>query len=80
MPNITTNHAITYTNSTKTWKRCPNFLKFLTIFNLVIGGKGWQKKQFQRLNIVLNNKTGLLFLEFNGCEDTFQPLKKDESK
>ena len=25
------------------------------------------RKQFQNLNILLNNKTGLLFLEFNSC-------------
>ena len=27
------------------------------------------KEQFQRLNIVLNNKTAPLFLDFNWCED-----------
>ena len=28
-------------------------------------------KQFQNLNIVLKNKSGLFGLEFNGCEDKF---------
>ena len=27
------------------------------------------RKPFQCLNIVLNNKSGLLFLELNSCED-----------
>ena len=32
--------------------------------------------QFQCLNIVQNNKTGPLFLEFNWYEDTFSLFKK----
>ena len=34
------------------------------------------RKQFQCLNVALNNKTGLLFLEFNWCEDIFSLFKK----
>ena len=37
------------------------------------------RKQFPRLKIVLNNKSGPLFLEFGRCEGKFWPFKKIEN-
>ena len=43
-------------------------MSILAIHNLHVNRQ--QAKSFQSLNIVLNNKSGPLFLEFNRCQDT----------
>ena len=57
------------TRSIKTRINWPIFFKFQSISIHAIRS---DRKQFQYLPIVFNNKTRSIVLEFNWCEDTFQ--------
>ena len=49
----------------------PNFFKFQSRSILAIRSKRQQETVIISMPIVLSNKTGSLFLEFNSCEDMF---------
>ena len=56
---------------TEILKKLAKFFKFQSISIHAIRSDRQLGKQFQYLQIVFNNKTRPLFLEFNWCEDTF---------
>ena len=58
------------TVSIKTWKNWPIFSSFNSFPSMPSVATG-DKKQFQCLQIVFNNKTRSLVLEFSWCNDTF---------
>ena len=59
------------TRSIKTRKNWPIFSSFNPFPSMPSVATG-DRKQFQYLQIVLNNKTRSLVLKFNWCKDTFQ--------
>ena len=56
--------------SIKTWKSRPSFVKFQSMSILAIRDNRGQET-VSTPKIVLNNKSGLLFLEFGRCEGKF---------
>ena len=62
-------------NCITTLKVWPNVFKFQSIFIFAIHCTD-NRKQFQCLNMILNNKTRSLFLKFNRCEKSFSFLKR----